>query len=265
MKKLILVASIFLVSGVIFGQTLKKGMVVAINSYELILKDNVTFDQFIKFSKEKYIPALEKLIPGEKIYLLIGDRGENKFRYGEMYVFDDVSTRNKYYPKEDDTATSPAFKAILPQLMALSAENNNYVKYAKRVYTDWIVGESAGLELKPGTVLALSAYELTLKDDVTLKQYNDFSEQKYNPALVKAMPGTKMVTMLGDRGENKFRTGEMWIFDNVEVRNKYFPTENDTKNSPALQTALDAVKPLSDESNKYLVNANRVYTDWIIK
>ncbi len=138
---------IILVTGVTFGQTLKKGTVVAISSYELILKDNVTFDQFIKFSIEKYIPTVEKLLPGAKIYLLTGDRGENKFRYGELLVFDDVATRNKYYPKEDDTATSPALKAVLPQLMALSAENDNYVKYAKRVYTDWITGETTGLEL----------------------------------------------------------------------------------------------------------------------
>lgn len=265
MKKLILVAVIILGTGVTFGQTLKKGMVVAFSSYELILKDNVTLDQFIKFSREKYIPALEKLLPGQKMYLLTGDRGENKFRYGELLVFDDVATRNKYYPKEEDTTTAPAIKAVLPQLTAISAEGNNYVKYAKRVYTDWIIGETTGLEIKPGTVIALSAYELTMKDDVTSKQYNDFTEQKYNPALEKAMPGTKLVTLWGDRGENKFRTGEMWIFDNVDVRNKYFPSENDTINSPALQTAMDKVKALSDEGNKYLVNTKRVYTDWIVK
>ena len=86
MKKLVLVAVIFALVGVTFGQTLKKGMVVAFSSYELILKDNVTLDQFIKFFREKYIPALEKLLPGLKVYLLIGDRGENKFRYGELLV-----------------------------------------------------------------------------------------------------------------------------------------------------------------------------------
>jgi hypothetical protein len=265
MKKLILVAAIVLVTGVTFGQTIKKGMVVAVSSYELILKDNVNFDQFIKFSREKYIPALEKLLPGMKIFLLTGDRGENKFRYGEMLVFDDVATRNKYYPIEEDTTTSPALKAVLPQLMSLSSEANNYVKYAKRVYTDWIIGETKGLELKPGTVIALSAYELALKDDVTPKQYNDFSEQRYNPAMEEAMPGTKLITIWGDRGENKFRTGEMWVFDNLDVRNKYFPSENDTKNSPAMQSALNKVKPLSDESSKYVLNAKRVYTDWIIE
>ena len=46
-------------TGVTFGQTLKKGMVVAVSSYELILEDNVTFDQFIKFLKEKDIPPMK--------------------------------------------------------------------------------------------------------------------------------------------------------------------------------------------------------------
>ena len=265
MKKLMLVAVIILVTGVTFGQALKKGMVVAVNSYELILNDNVTLDQFLAFTQQKYIPEIEKIVPGIKVYVLTGDRGENKFRYGELMVFDDVATRDKYYPKEDDTATSEASRALMPKLMPLGIEYNKFVKSMNRVYTDWITGDAAGVVLKKGTVLAVSAYDIVLKDNVTPKQYNDFYELKYNPALVSAMPGSYIVTLLGDRGQNKFRTGEMWIFDNVDVRNKYFPSENDTKIPDVLQAALDKVKPLSDEGNNYVVNVKRVYTDWIIR
>ncbi len=81
MKKLILVAVISLVAGVTFGQTtLKKGMVVALSSYELVLKDNVTLQQFINFTEQKYNPAYEKAMPGTKLVMLWGDRGENKYR-----------------------------------------------------------------------------------------------------------------------------------------------------------------------------------------
>jgi hypothetical protein len=57
----------------------------------------------------------------------------------------------------------------------------------------------------------------------------------------------------------------MWIFDNVDVRNKYFPSEDDTENSAALQTALDKIKSISDEGNKYVIASKRTYTDWIIR
>jgi hypothetical protein len=139
MKKLTLVIAIILVTGVTFGQTIKKGMVVALSSYELVLKDNVTLQQYINFNEQKYIPEIEKAMPGTKLIMLWGDRGENKFRYGEMWIFDDVATRNKFFPSESDTANSPALTAVLTKLKALTDENDKYVLNAKRVYTDWIV------------------------------------------------------------------------------------------------------------------------------
>lgn len=139
MKKLILVAAIVLVTGVTFGQPLKKGMVVALSSYELVLKDNVTLQQFINFTEQKYIPEVEKAMPGTKLFMLWGDRGENKFRYGEMWVFDNVALRDKYFPMENDTATSPAMKAIMPKINALNEESSKLVLNSKRVYTDWLV------------------------------------------------------------------------------------------------------------------------------
>jgi hypothetical protein len=139
MKKLILVAVIILVAGVTFGQTLKKGMVVALSSYELVLKDNVTLQQFINFTEQKYNPEYEKAMPGTKLVMLWGDRGENKFRYGEMWIFDDVATRNKYFPTESDTAMSAAMKNVVTKMKALNDEGNKYVLSAKRVYTDWLV------------------------------------------------------------------------------------------------------------------------------
>jgi hypothetical protein len=140
MKKLILVAAIILVTGVTFGQTtLKKGMVVALSSYELVLKDNVTLQQFINFNEQKYIPEAEKAMPGTKLIMLWGDRGENKFRYGEMWVFDNAAIRDKYFPAENDTATSPAMKAVMEKLKAISDESSKYILNAKRVYTDWLV------------------------------------------------------------------------------------------------------------------------------
>jgi hypothetical protein len=265
MKKLVLSLLFILVTGLIFSQTLKKGMVVAVSTYNLTLRDDVSLDQFIRFNDEKYIPELEKAMPGTKIYQLIGDRGENKYHWGEMVIFDDVATRDKYYPVENDTAMSPAIKGIMPVLQSLSQESSKYVLNADRIYTDWIIGDTPDITLNKGTVIALSSYDMHLKNDVSFRQYTDFTVKKYNPALEAAMPGSRLVTLWGDRGYSKYHPGEMWIFDNADVRNKYFPSENETQNSPVLQTALDKVKPLSDEGNKYVLDSQRTYTDWIIK
>jgi len=139
MKKLILVAAIFLVTGVMFGQNLQKGMVLAVSSYELTLKDSVTFQQFVDFMQKKYVPEFEKSMPGVKLSLLFGDRGENKFKYGELLVFDDVKTRDKYFPTESDTVDSPAMKVVNEKLKAVTDESGKYVLNTRRIYTDWIV------------------------------------------------------------------------------------------------------------------------------
>ncbi|HLP71359.1 MAG TPA: hypothetical protein VK155_00555 [Bacteroidales bacterium] len=265
MRKIILSLMLVLFSGLIFGQTLKKGMVAAFNAYDLTLRDNVSLDQFIRFNEEKYIPESEKAMPGTKMYQLIGDRGENKFHFGILQVFDDLATRNKYYPVENDTVASPAIMAIAPTLNALSQEAGKYILNTERIYTDWITGETSGINLNKGTVIALGSNDVTLKDNITFKDYMDFTEKKYNPAMEAAMPGLKIVTLRGDRGDQKFHSGEMWIFDNIDVRNKYFPSENDTQYSPALQNALDKMKVLIEENNNYVINSNRTYTDWIIR
>lgn len=51
------------------AQTLKKGSVVAMSTFTVTLKPNVTMDQFIDFYNNKYIPANDKAYPGTRLYL----------------------------------------------------------------------------------------------------------------------------------------------------------------------------------------------------
>jgi hypothetical protein len=140
MKKLFFVSVLFLLTGMIFGQPIKKGQVVAIGSYEITLKPDVTLNQYIDFCLNKYIPAFEKNAPGVKVSLLWGDRGENKYKLGILLVFESVELRDKYYPKEDDTELSETQKALNEKMKDLDKEEiDKYVVAAKRTYTDWIV------------------------------------------------------------------------------------------------------------------------------
>jgi hypothetical protein len=52
----------------------------------------------------------------------------------------------------------------------------------------------------------------------------------------------------------------------VKVRDKYYPTENDTTNSDAVKAAEEKMnKDINNGFSKFLVSGKRVYTDWIIK
>jgi hypothetical protein len=139
MKKLVFITALFLLVGTAFGQTLKKGAVVCVNTFTLTLNPDVTMNQFLDFYLNKYIPEFEKCYPGVKTYVLWGDRGDKKNQIGTMDVYESVAVRDKYYPTENDTTMSAAAKVASEKMKALNDESMKYVVDAKRVYTDWVI------------------------------------------------------------------------------------------------------------------------------
>jgi len=138
MKKLVFITILFLLTIAVSGQTLKKGALVVVDSYELTLKPDVTLNQFIDFYLNKYIPEFEKNYPGTKVYLLYGDRGEHKNQIGVAMICESVEIRDKYWPKEDGESSELA-KAAEAKMAPINEEAGKYMLDAKRKYTDWIV------------------------------------------------------------------------------------------------------------------------------
>jgi len=122
----------------ISGQTLKKDAVVAVSSYTLVLNPDVTMNQFLDFYINKYIPEFEKNFPGIKAYLLSGDRGEKKNHFGEIWLFESVAVRDKYFPTEDSEGSDLAV-AAWDKMNAISTELGKYVVSWDRIFTDWII------------------------------------------------------------------------------------------------------------------------------
>ena len=138
MKKSFLIAVLLLLMGTAYGQTLQKGAVIAVNSFEFTLNPDVTMNQFLDFYMNKYIPEMEKNFPGVKEIVVSGNRGEHKNQVGSITYFESVQVRDKYYPVEDGDI-SPAAQAAQQKMEAINLELNKYVVNAKRTYTDWIV------------------------------------------------------------------------------------------------------------------------------
>jgi hypothetical protein len=139
MKKLVLITACILLAGFTFGQTLKKGEIVAVNSYSFTLNPDVTMNQFRDFYLNKYIPEYEKNYHGVKVFLLNGDRGEKKNQLGALILFESAAVRNKYYPIENDTTMSAAVKAAEEKMKPVNDEMNKLVIDGSRVYTDWLI------------------------------------------------------------------------------------------------------------------------------
>ena len=122
-------------------------------------------------------------------------------------------------------------------------------------------GIAFGQTLKKGAVVVVTNWEVTLQPDATMNQFLDIAK-KYAAAFEKAYPGTKMFTMKGDRGEYKHKVSTLIFFESVELRDKYWPTEEEE--GPFDQAAQEILAPVFEEGNKLVVDSQSESTDWLI-
>ena len=135
MKKLLVITAFVLFAGIAFGQTLKKGSIVSISYYEVVLQPDVTMNQYLKFLETKYNPAFEKAYPGVKRIILKGDRGDLANKIGDMLIFDSKEIRDKYWPTQDGETQWNEGAQELMQKMA--EELGKFQISSTRTYTDW--------------------------------------------------------------------------------------------------------------------------------
>lgn len=137
MRKLLVLAALLLFTGTAFGQALNKGSIIALHNYELILKHDVTMNQFIEFMETTYIPAFEKAFPGTTLRGLVGDRGVFVHKFAGVIIFDSIETRDKYYPVADTEEGSSLTEEQLKTLQMLNEGIYKLVISLSTTYTDW--------------------------------------------------------------------------------------------------------------------------------
>ena len=115
---------------------LESGNLFGLHSYEISLKENVTPDQFEKYYIEKYIPALEEIMPGVKLFFLKGERGEYTGKYGAVIYFKSLEERDMWIPEPGNM--SEEGKKAMEKLQPYQDKLNEMMSY-KSKYTDWII------------------------------------------------------------------------------------------------------------------------------
>lgn len=137
MKKAIFTLGLILLTGLTYGQTLKKGVVISVKTVSYILKPDVTTNQFLDFILSKHIPEFEKNFPGVKEYVLWGDRGKEKNQLAILDVYESVAIRDKYW-KEYDVPTEEG-KAAKEKMLPLLDETFKYLVDFTEESTEWII------------------------------------------------------------------------------------------------------------------------------
>ena len=136
MKKIFVLVALLLFSGFTFSQTLEKGNVLGIHVFEVILQPDVTYNQFKEFLLNKSFPKYEEAFKGDvKLYLIEGIKGENKDKFGWIFLFKSTEALNKWVG-EKGGINSDEFMETVSEVME---EQNKYVKVFEHPFTDWVV------------------------------------------------------------------------------------------------------------------------------
>jgi len=134
MKRLILILAMVLMAGVMSGQTLQKGTIIGFHNSSIMPNPDVTMNQYLNFIKTRLIPEYEKNLPGSKVYLIKGIRGECTDCIYMLIVFQSDEVRNKYWNK-DGTYTELG-NAAVEKMIPVQEELTKYGKMIDK-YTDY--------------------------------------------------------------------------------------------------------------------------------
>jgi hypothetical protein len=137
MKRLLIVSAIFLFTGIAFGQMLQKEAVLAIRTTKnLVLKPEVSMNQYLDVLMTKWAPEFEKIFPDTKVIFMKGDRGEMANGYAWIWYFPNKSVRDKYFTPEGEMKDA----ALGERMQKVGGIMNDYViDSGMAEYTDWIV------------------------------------------------------------------------------------------------------------------------------
>ncbi len=138
MKRLVLALAIsFVVPAAAHAQGLQKGNLIGTHLMKVQLAPGVTMEQFAKAYQEKMIPAIEKNMPGWKVYLVKRVRGEQAEGLAAIFVVRSAAERDKY--DNPDGSENDLGKAKLANVAPVLTEVEKLGKITADVYTDWIV------------------------------------------------------------------------------------------------------------------------------
>ncbi len=136
MKKLIVLTAFILIAGIAFAQTLQKGSLIGIHNTSFSLNPDVELKEFVDFQVNKMIPAVEKNFVGVKLFIMKGDRGEEKNGYAFMWYFKSVKERDIYFTAEGELTEKGS--AAQEKLSPLIEEMSKFGSYTT-THTDWVI------------------------------------------------------------------------------------------------------------------------------
>ncbi len=115
--------------------------------------------------------------------------------------------------------------------------------------------------LQAGKLLGIRVYTIEFAPGVTPDEFSDFIKEKFNPAYEKHHPGVKLFPLLGRTGECVDCWSTLYLFESVEVRDKYFTA--DGSRIEVSKEVSEKMQPLLEELFQ-MAEWTSTHTDWEI-
>lgn len=136
MKKLIIAVAFILFAGVAFGQTLKKGGVVALHSYTISLAPGVTMEEYLDFWESSILPELNKVFPIKKARILKGIGVNNQDAFATLNYWESLEVFRTYW--NDDGTPTEKGAAAMGTLQPIIEKMNKMGEYTQTP-GDWLI------------------------------------------------------------------------------------------------------------------------------
>ena len=120
-----------------FDEWLKPGAVMGL--HHMVLREGIDRSEAERFLKEHYFPGWRDAMPGSRVFMLEGERGAKAGSFVFFWIFEDVETRDRYFPAEDGPTEEYAkYRSTLDELYG----EDGFPKYAtweEGTSTDYVV------------------------------------------------------------------------------------------------------------------------------
>ncbi len=203
---------------------LKKGAVIGIHFVKP--KPRLNKSESEKFLCIQYFPAWRDMIPGSRVYYLKGKRGFSHDKNTFLWVFNDLATRDKYWPQRDVSQEYQTLTHKIDWLYQDNTFNKYFLGYEDSLAADYLVIE-AGAPVKrdwlePGAVLGL--HHMILKPYVDTHEFERFIHNTWAPNRSDAVPDSKVFFLKGIRRNHENEYIFLWVLYSEETLNRYYPT-----------------------------------------
>ncbi len=136
-KFLAAAAAMLLFAGIVYGQTLEKGGVLALHHYQFTLNTGVTIDQYFDFLSDKLMPEMQKVFKTKYPFKILKGIGENnQHEYAMVSYYDSLEVFRSYW--NDDGTPTEKGAAAMAKVSPLIEQLNAMGTYTM-VPGDWLI------------------------------------------------------------------------------------------------------------------------------